>query len=468
MNMKRITLSLFLSVVCCLTLCAQPKYIFFFIGDGMGCNEVMATEMFRAEMEGRIGTKHICFTQFPFSGQLSNYSASNSITDSSAAGTCLASGVKTTNHNEGVDPDGKPAISVAEQLHKMGWKVAVTSSVSIDHATPGAFYAHVKNRSDYYSIGCQLAETGYEFFGGAAFLGPMNKKDSTLPSVYELCEKNGYVFVHGIEEYPKYMNNDKLILIQRHEGHDRTKSGAGMIPYALGRPNGSMTLAQIVETGLAHLGDEQPFFFMCEGGSIDWACHTNDGGAMVREVEDFDNAVQVAYKFYLQHPDETLILVTADHETGGCALGNSNYTLNLKLFSNQKVSIGTLNDHIRKLHKQHGKKLTWNHVMDVLTEDLGFYKGVEITAKEDAELRGLFKKMMSGKDKSVKTLYSEVDELTNTAIRILNTKAKLGWTTKGHTASPVPIFSIGYNAAAFAGWHDNSEIAPLIMKTVGK
>ena len=146
--MKRLFLlfSLIVSFVC--GLCAQAKYVFYFIGDGMGANQVMATEMYQAAIEKRIGVKKLTMTQFPYSGQLSTFSASHRITDSSAAGTCLASGVKTINGKEGVDPNDNKVRNIAEILKEEGWGIGVASSVSIDHATPGAFYAHVPSRSD--------------------------------------------------------------------------------------------------------------------------------------------------------------------------------------------------------------------------------------------------------------------------------------------------------------------------------
>lgn len=462
--MKRI-FTAFIALLIGVMMYAQPKYIFYFIGDGMGCNQVLAAEMYLAEIQGRIGIEPLSFAQFPFSGQLATYSASNGITDSSAAGTCLASGVKTTNHYEGVDPLGKPAISVAEKLHKAGWAVGVSSTVSIDNATPAAFYAHVPDRSDAYTIGTQLANSGYEYFAGATFVRPDHKTDKDLPNLYELCEQNGYTFVHGVKEYRPGLK--KVIMIQENEGKDIHKGGSGLIPLAISRKDGDMTQRQIVEIGIKQLENYDRFFLMSEGGSIDRACHGNDAGTTIHEVIDFADAIQPAIDFYRAHPDETLIIVTADHETGGMALGNSNVILNLKALQAQVASKGSFNYHIRAIKDQYGKKMTWEQVKEVLKHDLGLYTTTKVSEEEDAMLQALFAKLKKGKSKNIKDLYGEADELSDAALALLNKKAKIGWTTRSHTASPVPIFTIGNGAEKLAGWHDNKDVAPIILRLVG-
>lgn len=444
---------------------AEAKYIFYFIGDGMGANQVLLTEMYLAELEGKIARQPLCMSQLPVSGNLATFSHSNGITDSSAAGTCLASGVKTVNGYLGVDPEKNPAGSIAKQFKDMGYSVGITTSVSIDHATPGAFYAHVPSRSSYYTIGTQLAESGYDFFGGASFIEPVNKNDATAPNLYDLCEQVGYTFARGYEDAQAKMDAEKMILIQQNEGIDRTKKGNYKLPYAIDKTATDMTLPQITETAIQFLTQHNDrFFLMVEAGAIDWACHGNDAGTVVREVVEFDDAIRVAYEFYKAHPDETLIVVTADHETGGCALGNSGYTLNLKALHYQTVSSDALTDNLKKMHDQYGKKLTWEQVRVFLTENLGIYQQVDVTAEQDAELRAQYKKLMKNKDASNKTLYKEIDGLSNTALKVLNRQAKVGWTTGSHSASAVPVFAIGIGAEQFTGWHDNSEAAPMIMK----
>ena len=449
---------------------AEAKYIFYFIGDGMGANQVLMTEMYLAELDGKIGRNQLLMTSLPFSGQLSTYSDSNGITDSSAAGTCLASGAKTTNGSLGVNSEGPAVTSIASQLKEQGYGVGIMTSVSIDHATPGAFYAHVPSRGSYYTIGTQLAESGFDFFGGASFIEPRDKKDATAENLYTLCEKNGYTFARGYKQgREKAAEEDKLILIQTHEGEDRGAAGSYLLPYAIDKTAEDLTLPEITEVGIRNLrAHHDKFFMMVEGGAIDWACHGNDAATMVHEVVEFDEAIKVAYAFYKEHPDETLIVITADHETGGCALGNYKYDLNLKALASQKLSCAALTDSLKAMRQQYGKKLKWNMVKSFLTDNLGLYGEISIRPAEDVLLQKQFKQMMKNKGKDLKTLYKDIDGLSAAAVKLLNRKAMVGWTTYAHSASAVPVFSIGVGAEQFTGWHDNSEVAPLIMKATQK
>lgn len=469
MNSRLLRNSLFalmLSVVSVVSaLGQQAKYIFYFIGDGMGQNEVLAAEMYMAEVEGEIGYRPLCMTQMPYSGSARNYSVSNSITCSAAAGTCLASGVKTKNGLLGIDAEGKAVETIAEYLKKEGWAVGITSSVSIDHATPASFYAHVSDRDAYYEIGRQLTASDFDFFAGAAFCKPIDKQHRTAPSLYRLLRENDYTLARGYGEYQNKKDGaKKMVLVQAHEAQNDSARGVSMLPYAIDRTAESLTLPQITEAAIDFLEDKGRFFLMVEGGAIDWANHGNDGATMVKEVIDFDRAIRVAYEFYLQHPDETLIVVTADHETGGLALGNSDYTLNLKLLQYQRRSLYQISDRLQQLHRQYGSSITWAQVRSVLETELGFYKEVEITDEEDDMLQDYFEDMQENRDKGVRTLYKTFDALSNAAVGLLNKKAKLGWTTHSHSAAAVPVFAVGVGAEQFGGWQDNKDIAPKMKR----
>ena len=165
----------------------KAKYVFYFIGDGMGVNQVNGTEMYLAEKEGRIGLKPLNFTQFPVVNVATTYSKYNSVTCSAAAGTALATGSKTKNGTIGMDSLHKePLYSVAVEAKNAGKKVGITTSVSVDHATPAAFYAHQPNRSMYYEIGTDLPKAGFDFYAGAGFLRPDNNLNCTIGKVTPL------------------------------------------------------------------------------------------------------------------------------------------------------------------------------------------------------------------------------------------------------------------------------------------
>ena len=326
----------------------QAKYVFYFIGDGMGVNQVNGTEMYRAELQnGRIGVEPLLFTQFPVGTMASTFSATNSVTDSSAGGTALATGSKTYNGAIGMDDQKNPLQTVAEKAKKAGKRVGIATSVSIDHATPAAFYAHQPIRSMYYEIATDLPKADFDFYAGSGFLKPTTTADKKeAPSIFPMFEEAGYTLARGYNDFKaKVPQAKKMILIQE-EGAD-----VSSLPYAIDRKEGELTLAQITESAIEFLTKEKNkgFFLMVEGGKIDWSCHANDAATTFNEVIDMDEAIKVAYEFYKKHPKETLIVVTADHETGGIALGTGKYALNLQALQYQKNSADMLSTQISEL-----------------------------------------------------------------------------------------------------------------------
>lgn len=442
------------TVLCTLYAFGEIKYVFYFIGDGMGSNQVLGAEMYRSALQGEpLGRVQTLMTTFPYSGSAGSYSKSNGITDSAAAGTCLATGQKTKNGMLGLGPDSTRLTTIAEELKAQGWGIGIMTTVAIDHATPGAFYGHVAKRSMYYEIGQQLSESGFDFFGGAGFHYPQGKKNKEEVNLYRLAEERGYTVVHGMEELSeipesRYTDISKMILVQKDD--DQGAKHGSNLPYAIDRKEGDLSLQQIVSTAIPFLAARhERFFMMVEGGMIDYACHSDDAATAFGEVWDMDEAMHEAYAFYKQHPDETLIIVTADHETGGLALGNSDYTLHLDVLQNQQCSGWILQEMLLK----DKKKPSWKEVKQLYREQLGFWDKVEITAAEERELKTLYKN-------------TRAKESADAGIALLNKKAHIGWTTRAHTAHVVPIFAIGPGAEIFSGWHDNTEIVPLIRKVV--
>ena len=474
--MKRI-LFLLCAALCALYSFGEVKYVFYFIGDGMGSNQVLGAEMYRSAIAGEpLGRVQTLMTTFPFSGHASSYSKSNGITDSAAAGTCLATGKKTKNGMLGLDQDSVFIGTIAEELKAQGWGIGIMTTVAIDHATPAAFYAHVDKRNSYYKIGKQLAESRFDFFGGAGFHHPQGKHDDKEVNLYRLAETKGYTIAHGYEEAQKILAQDeiqstmpapqveKMILVQKDD--DQGAKHGSNLPYAIDRKEGDLTLKQIVSTAIPFLEARYDrFFMMVEGGMIDYACHADDAATAFGEVWDMNEAMEVAYQFYKAHPDETLIVVTADHETGGLALGNSDYTLHLDLLQNQKCSAWILSDLFTQLFKEN-KKPCWEQVKEIYKANLGFWDTVEISEDEEKSLKDVYKKARKGKSKDAKNMYKSINQLGDEGIALLNKKAHIGWTTRAHTAHAVPIYSIGKGAELLSGWHDNTEIVELIRKAI--
>lgn len=444
----------------------QAKYVFYFIGDGMGVNQVNGTEMYLAEQEGRIGVKPLLFTTFPAGTMATTFSATNSVTDSSAAGTALATGEKTYNGAVSMDDDKNVLSTVAERAKKAGRKVGIATSVSVDHATPAAFYAHQPNRSRYYEIALDLPKAGFDFYAGSGFLKPTTTADKKeAPNVFPIIEEAGYTIARGLDEYKeKAADAKKMILIQK-EGAEPS-----CLPYAIDHEEGDLTLPEITESAISFLskGNKKGFFLMVEGGKIDWACHSNDPVTVFEEVIDLDNAVRVAYEFYKKHPKETLIVVTADHETGGMGLGIGKYELHLKSLLNQKQSQDLLSKAITDLRKDKAGKASWNEIKDLLTEKMGFWKELPLTWEQEKMLRDEYEQSFV-KNKVVfeESLYARTEPLAAAARKVMSQIAMVGWTSSSHTAGYVPVFAIGAGADLFTGKMDNTEIPKRIAKAAG-
>ena len=464
--MKKLIYTLLL-VLMTVTAHGQAKYVFYFIGDGMGVNQVNGTEMYQAEFQkGIIGVEPLLFTQFPVGTMATTFSATNSVTDSAAAGTALATGEKTYNHAISVDVDKNPLQTVAEKAKKAGKKVGVTTSVSVDHATPASFYAHQPDRDMYYEIALDLPKANFDFYAGGGFLKPnttFDKKEA--PSIFPIFEQAGYTVARGYQDYKdKAAKADKMILIQR-EG-----ANPSCLPYALDRKEGDLTLAQITESAIDFLtkGKDKGFFLMVEGGKIDWACHANDAATVFNEVKDMDDAIKVAYEFYKKHPKETLIVVTADHETGGLVLGTGRYALNLKALQYQKNSTDVLSQRISDLRKAKGNKVTWEDMKALLAEEMGFWKQLPLSWSQERKLRDEFEKsFVKNKVVFAESMYLKSEPMAACAKEVMNEMAMVGWVSGGHSAGFVPVFAVGAGSHLFGGKIDNTEIPKRIAKAAG-
>ena len=467
---KRFFMAWMLLVVATLSVWSQQaKYVFYFIGDGMGVNQVNGTEAYRAELEGRIGITPLLFTQFPYATMATTYSANSKITDSAASGTALATGHKTNNGTLGLLPDLKTAVnSIAVKAQQAGARVGIATSVSIDHATPAAFYAHVPSRNSSYEIGQQLISAGFDFYAGSDFVRPTNRKAPEEGTLYEQSEKAGYTIVRSYKEYQrKARKADKIILFQSEEASKRDR---GSIPYAIDREKGDLSLTEITRAGINFLSKElsKGFFLMVEGGKIDYAGHANDAATTFAEVEDFDNAIRVAYEFYEQHPDETLIVVTADHETGGIVLGTGKYDLNLQALKYQRMSVNKLSAKLNELRKKTSNKVTWEMAQQLLGEHFGLGNPLKLNKQQESRLRKAyddnFKDQETAYDES---MYQKDERLATVAKEIINEIAMVGWMSGSHSNGYVPVYAIGAGAEKFCHRTDNAELPMKIAEAAG-
>lgn len=444
----------------------QPKYIFYLIGDGMGLNQVNLTEIHQAELNGKNAVVPLVFTQFPYVGFASTYSLSHGVTDSGAGGTALAVGKKTKNGVIGMDSTGTVAYkSIAYAAKQKGLKVGITTSVSIDHATPASFYANQANRDMYYEIGKDIIKSNFDFFGGAGFLKPNTSFDKrTMPELLPQLEKAGYKIVKGKEAFDKEKNKVQKIVLTNIDGTDPSS-----LKFAIDQDQADFKLADITQAAITSLSKDNRagFFLMVEGGKIDWSGHANDAATTIKEVLDFNETVKIAYDFYQKYPKETLIVVTADHETGGLGIGNGSSTLNTKVLANQKVSQGALSAKIGELRKIN-PNASWDEVKKLLSNNLGLWSAVKVSEKAEQPIYEAYKKsFVDHHNETEKSLYASDDKIATLSIELLNKLGSIAWSSKNHSAAYVPVYAIGQGAESFHQKLDNTDIPKKIAEIAG-
>ena len=276
---------------------AKAVNVIYMIGDGMALPQVYAAMLASGE--------EMTFSQFPYIGVVDTHSASNDITDSAAGGTALASDHKTNNAMLGVNPDSIPVKTVFEALAEQGKKTGIVVTSYVTHATPAAFYAKVPHRKQYEDIAVQMAESPYiNLIIGGGMKHFAQRKDS-LDLIARMENELGWKVYDNLTEVD--VTNQKYAVI----------ADTNHMPKAADRGD---FLPRAVKTALKTLDNaENGFFLMVEGSQIDFACHGNDSTWMMDEMLDFDYAVNVALD-YAKEKGNTLVVVTADHETGGLTL----------------------------------------------------------------------------------------------------------------------------------------------------
>jgi len=452
----------------------KAKYVFYFITDGTGVNTVQGAEYYLAQCQGLQGRVPLCMTSFPVVGVAATWSASSDVTDSAASGTALACGEKTYNGAIGVKTDSVTAVySIAQRAHDAGYPVGIGTSVPLNHATPAAEYAHAALRRQYFDIAQQISTTDFDFMAGSTInLEKNNNTPENRQLLDSLAQAAGYTITYGLQQYNEIGKNaDKVIMLQ-----DQDVPDPYSLPYWIDRKPGQVTIVDQLRAQIDFLykksqaAGDKGFFLMNEiGGKVDFACHANDAASAFEEVLAVDSCMKVAFEFYQAHPDETLIVLTADHETGGLTLGRApkGYNLRTDLLKYQKVSKDESTRHFQALRQANNNQVTWEQVKQLLAEDFGFWKEIEISPEEEQELREVYKKSFQGHMKAEKNLYSENEQISAAAVRILDTQACIGWTTGGHTAGLVPVYACGVGQELFMGHNDNAQIPVNIAKAMG-
>lgn len=458
MNIRNICGALVLLAAALPAWAATPKYVFYFIGDGMGVAPAMASVTYARNVLGQ--EELPLMMTFPYAGLAMTYSASSDVTDSAAAGTALATGYKTNNSMLGMTPDSVPVHSIAKTFKDAGWGVGLVTNVAADDATPGAFYAHVPRR--YYSeqIDRQFIDSKVDFLAGASLNGLYRDGKST--GVIEEYEKNNIRIINSPEDIDI---TKRIVLLQENPFQ------SGNTGYMIDSIPGMMSLTDMTKACMDYLVEKTPdgFFMMVEGGNIDHALHGNDALTTITEIYNFNNAMQLAYNFLQQHPEETLIVVTADHDTGGISVGNdlNGYVAHFDVLKHQKMSKEMFSDVCKKMLEE-GNPGGWEGMKALLSDKFGFWGEVSLSDAETSALENLYKKVFEQKaGENEKSLYNDFNAFASGVFRTISNKAAVGWTTGAHTGNPVGVYAAGSGAENFSRVFNNIEIPGVILRTAG-
>lgn len=466
MTLKKLLLSGLVLAAALVVRAQAPKYVFLFIGDGMS----MPQRLIADEFSHKAGHGPLAMNDMPFQAMTRTSPANAIVTDSAAAATAIACGVKTNNGSSGVDAAGRPVRSCALAAKNAGKKVGIISNVTITHATPAGFYAHRRNRGDTYGIALDLVHSGFDFFagGGLDTNEAASKKSPEYAAhgePYAYAASQGYKLVDTKEAFLALKPSDGKILTRFTNGC--LESAIDVTPE-MNEP----TLAELVGKAIEMLDGPEGFFVMTEGGRIDWSGHANDAATNLRDVLALDDAVKVALAFMEKHPDETLVIVTGDHETGGLSMGfaGAGYNLYMERLAHQTCSVGHFDGLIAEAFKRN-PNLSLEDVKPMLRESFGFkYAGpgvdnadpMRLHTDEREEIRKAFEHDLAFHRSKIEenTKYDGVKRylLGGVCRTIMAHKCGIAWSTGTHTAMPVLTTAKGCQAELFSGLMENSDL----------
>ena len=439
-----------------------PKYVFYFIGDGLGSSQRSVAEYFLQEKTGD-KTAKLTMNMFPIAGINTTYSTDTLVTDSAAAGTALATGHKTKNGMISILPDGKTAVkSLIAEAEAKGMATGIITTTRLTHATPAVFAAHNENRNNENEIAADFVDSGVDFFAGGGYrhfvpktiTWGKSKREDDRSITQEFFENDYKIFIgdkSGSESFKNYQPTGKeKVFAAFTYSH---------LPYEIDRINSGSkvpSLAEMTAKGIEVLSKyNKGFFMMIEGGRIDHACHANDPAGTIYDTLAFDEAVKVAYDFYKKHPQETLIVVIGDHETGGMGLGfGKNYFLNMDELLDVKVSLA---DVLQDEYK--GDRAAY---FTYIEQNIGLDN---LTAEEKAKITKAMDLVDSEIDPG--NTYGGYDPVATVTTHLLSERANLFWTTYAHSGTVIPLTAIGQGDSGFGGYKDNTEIAETMAELMG-
>jgi alkaline phosphatase len=433
---------------------APPKYIFMFIGDGMGIAQRQVAELqlncasvYEPAKDQKI---RLVMNSLKATGINTTYDSTSIVPDSASTATALSSGYKTLSGVIGLKED-KVTVTpyITEALKKKGYSIGIISTVKITHATPAAYYAHIDSRNKYDEIAVQLINSNFDLFvggGGSKHFLPGKRADKR--DIYKEATGKGFKVVTTSKDFMDLKPGRRVLANLPGDVNDEA------LPYVVDRNSDDLSLPQIVSQSISLLsGNKKGFFMMIEEGKIDWACHANDTGSAIANVLDMDKAVAVALEFKKTHPD-TLIIVTGDHECGGLGLSMGTvYKVNPELYYDQKISFEVVDVKVAEILK---KETDPTNSIFSLASQFGLTNPTETEKAQIIKAIGDQKSELS--KQQLEVLYGGYQPVSMTFSRLLNTRANLFWTSYSHTGIPVMTTADGVGAEKFAGYMDDTDL----------
>ncbi|MCZ2260811.1 alkaline phosphatase [Sporosarcina sp. G11-34] len=352
-------------------------------------------------------------------GMHRTYSADSEVTDSAAAGTAMATGVKTNNGVIGIDPEGNKLTSILQAAEMSGKSTGLVATSTITHATPAAFASEVESRSNEADIAPQLLENDVDVLLGGG------KKHFTEKLLSE-AEKVGYEIVSDAQSLNNLNKVDKLIGLFAEDS---------LAPELDRETTKEPSLQEMTAAAIEVLSENKDgFFLMVEGSQIDWAGHANDAAWAMKDTEAFEEAVKEALDF-AKKDKKTLVVIAGDHETGGMSVGGYNQSgANLDILKNVTATGNFMAAQLNEERK---------NIQEVVLQHTG------ITLSE--------------------TEINQIKHADNPAIQIntiISKHALVGWTHTGHTGEDIPVYAYGPQSNKFAGLIENTEFPQLMAEAM--
>ena len=469
-----------------------PRYIFWIMGDGMSLDLITAASFYRGNKvygPDEIRGYTFNFMDFPVVGLQATWNAQHFITESAAAATAMFTGVKTNHGWMNIDPDYNPLTSIATMLQQQhGFQIGLVADVNMNHATQGALYAYSSDRADTFGIAMRALETGFNFFGGSW------RPPARAEEIIEMFREQGYTVVYTKDEILALDNTVGLVHAINPEQAVHPREAFMSMPFRLDRTEDCLSIADFMQVAINTMMNDTGFFIMAETGRMDWAGHDNDLVPMIHEVFELADMIQVAIDFYRQHPEDTLIIVTADHDAGGLTVGRqretalSSHELYMHLLSNQIVSQANFRFILEDQLFFTDEEPTFEGALELIERYIGLVAPTSSNADNVDPLLLLTEEELAGLrhayDVHLRILNDAAEEglgggVTSSrfwtteerlrwgtfgspigieAVTILAYKAGFTWSTFEHTGAPVPVFAMGAGAEAFGGFSHNTDM----------